>query len=263
MDLTMGQKRALYEDGYVLLPGVVPAAAVRQALRAINASLGEHGMHPDNLEQFRARSYCPEMQSSTAITDLMNRSPLFDLCESAVGRGALRPVRGGQIALRFPRDGEPHRPGPHIDGMYSPTNGVPKGTIANFTALAGVYLSDVPEAFSGNFSVWPGTHRQFEGYFREVGPQALLDGMPKVEMPPFRQITARAGDAVLCHYQLAHGVAGNASPHVRYAIFFRLSHVDHDAVHWECMTDIWREWAGMREVVEAAEPGRFAKQGGA
>jgi hypothetical protein len=22
-------------------------------------------------------------------------------------------------------------------------------------------------------------------------------------------------------------------------------------VHWECMTDIWREWAGMRDVLSA------------
>ena len=261
MELSLAQRRALYEDGYVVLPGVVPPAGVRHALRAINASLGSRGMNPDLLTQFRAQTYCPEITGTEPISDLMNRSPLWDLCESAVGRGQLRPVRGGQIALRFPVEGEPGRPGPHIDGMYSPTNGVRKGTIANFTALAGVFLSDVPEPFSGNFSVWPGTHRLFEQHFREVGPQALLEGMPKVEMPQHRQITARAGDAILCHYQLAHGVAGNGSPHVRYAIFFRLSHVDHDSVHWECMTDIWREWAGMREVVEAAEPGRFEKRG--
>jgi hypothetical protein len=26
-------------------------------------------------------------------------------------------------------------------------------------------------------------------------------------------------------------------------------HVDHDQYHWECMTDIWKEWEGMREIV--------------
>jgi hypothetical protein len=261
VELSPSQRRALYDDGYVVLPGVVPPAAVQQALRAINSSLGARGMHPDMLPQFRAQTYCPEITGTEPISDLMNRSPLFDLCESAVGRGQLRPVRGGQVALRFPTEGQPAPPGPHIDGMYTPTNGVPKGTIANFTALAGVFLSDVPEPFCGNFSVWPGTHRLFEEHFRRVGPQALLEGMPKVEMPPCRQITARAGDAILCHYQLAHGVAGNGSPHVRYAIFFRLHHVDHESVHWECMTDIWREWAGMRQVVAAAEPGRPDREG--
>jgi hypothetical protein len=27
--------------------------------------------------------------------------------------------------------------------------------------------------------------------------------------------------------------------------------VDHEAVHWQCMTDIWREWAGMRDLIAA------------
>jgi len=29
-------------------------------------------------------------------------------------------------------------------------------------------------------------------------------------------------------------------------------HVDHEKYHWECMTDIWKEWGGMRDVVPAA-----------
>jgi ectoine hydroxylase-related dioxygenase (phytanoyl-CoA dioxygenase family) len=104
----------------------------------------------------------------------------------------------------------------------------------------------------GNFSVWPGTHRLYQRYFRERGPQSLLDGMPEVDLPPIQQITARPGDAALCHYQLGHGIAGNSSPFIRYAVFFRLTHVDHDALHWECMTDIWREWEGMQEIVRTA-----------
>ena len=37
--------------------------------------------------------------------------------------------------------------------------------------------------------------------------------------------------------------------HPRYAIFFRLSHVDHAEHRWDAMTDIWMEWEGMREIV--------------
>jgi len=139
--------------------------------------------------------------------------------------------------------------------MYSPTNGVKEGTIGNFTALVSVLLSDVPEPNSGNFTVWPGTHRIFERYFQEYGPESLLKGMPQVPMPDPVQITGKAGDIVLVHYQIAHGVTPNASPNVRYAIFFRLSHVDHEANHWSCMTDIWLEWEGMREFIgEVAAP---------
>jgi hypothetical protein len=56
-------------------------------------------------------------------------------------------------------------------------------------------------------------------------------------------------DAVLCHDQVAHGVAGNGSPHIRYAVFFHLCHVDHEAAPWPCMTDTWREWAGMQDII--------------
>jgi hypothetical protein len=253
VELTPSQQQDLWERGYTLLPGAVPRDRVHAALRAINASLGERGMHPDELVRFRSQSYCPELQGSQAIVDLYQASAARAVAEAAIGPGMVRPVRGGQIALRFPAAGDPPRePVPHIDGMHSPTNGVPPGTIANFTALVGVFLSEVPGPYCGNFTVWPGSHRLYEQYFRARGPQSLLEGMPPVDLPPPVQITAHPGDAVLCHYQLGHGIAGNASPFIRYGIFFRLSHVRHDEVHWECMTDIWLEWAGMRDFVAAA-----------
>lgn len=252
MELTAHQKQQLFQDGYVKLPGMVPRDKVDAALRAINASLGSEGIDPAKLATFRAQTYTPELRNSPAITDLLNDTPLWDAAESAIGTEQIKPVTAGQIALRFPVLDEAAEPRPHIDGMYTPTNGVPEGTIANFTALVGVLLSDLSGPYAGNFTVWPGTHRMYEQYFREHGPQALLQGMPKVELPQPVQITGQAGDAVLVHYQLAHGIAGNSSPHIRYAIFFRLHHVNHDNVHWECMTDIWLEWAGMQGVAETA-----------
>jgi hypothetical protein len=256
MELTAAQKQTLYDQGFVNFPGIIPRELVDRALRAINASLGSQGIDPNYLTKFRAQSYCPELTTSPVITGLINESPVWPLAESAIGVGKIRPVKGGQIALRFPSMEQPGEPHAHIDGMYTPTNGVPKGTIANFTALVGVLLSDLPQPYSGNLAVWPGTHRSFETYFRERGPQSLLEGMPQVEMPEPVQITGKAGDAVLCHYQLAHGITGNGSPNIRYAIYFRLSHVDHDNVHWECMTDIWREWEGMQDLVQAGAGSR-------
>lgn len=246
MELSEAAKAALIRDGFVKLPGIVPQNKVASALRAINGSLGSSGIHPDNLQTFRARSYCPELQTAPEIVELLHDTPLWSLAESAIGPGTISLPGAGQIALRFPQAGAPRDPHPHIDGMYTPDNGVPKGTIANFTALVGVFLSDVDESYSGNFTVWPGTHRSYEEYFREAGPQSLLEGMPEVELPEPIQVTAKAGDAVFCHYQIGHGIAGNVSPNIRYAIFFRLTKNGHDDVRWECMTDIWREWEGMR-----------------
>jgi hypothetical protein len=238
-----------------MVPGVVPQVMVDAALRAINHSVGE-GMNVDDMVRFRSRSFCPELTQETVITDLINRTPAWALAESAIGAGKIRPVGGAQIALRFPgMQDPPPRAKPHLDGMYSPTNGVPEGTIQNFTALLAVLLSDLPHPHAGNFTVWPGTHHIYERYFREHTPQSLLNGMPDVALPEPEQITGQAGDIVFCHYQIAHGVTPNVSPHVRYAIFFRLRHVDHDDHKWESMTDIWLEWEGMREIVASCREG--------
>lgn len=256
MELTNTQKQDLYEAGLVRLPGIVPQPLVEGALQAINASLGERGLDPASLPLFRARSYCPELTATAPITDLYNRSPLAGLAESLIGPGNIRPITSGQIALRFPAIAPPKRLTPHIDGMSSPNNGVPAGTIASFTALVGVFLSDIPHPDMGNFTVFPGSHHVLERYFQENGPQSLLDGFPPVDIGPGQQITARPGDAVICHYQLAHSIAGNASPFIRYGIFFRLSHTGHEGTRWECLTDIWREWEGMEPVVQERRGGQ-------
>ncbi len=252
MQLSNVQKQHFIEHGFVQISGVVPRVMVDAALRAINHSVGE-GMEPAQMTKFRAQTYCPEVTGTPAITGLLNDTPLFSMCESLIGEGTLKRAGGGQIALRFPGlQDPPRKPGGHLDGMYSPTNGVKEGTIGNFTALVGVLLSDLPDENAGNFTVWPGTHPHlhlFEKYFQEHGPESLLNGMPKVELPQPRQITGRAGDAVICHYQLMHGIAPNVSPHIRYATFFRLKHRDHDTHPMEVMTDIWLDWEGLHEAV--------------
>jgi ectoine hydroxylase-related dioxygenase (phytanoyl-CoA dioxygenase family) len=249
MQLSYAQKHAIYERGYVKVSGVVPKVMVNAALRAINHSIGE-GMPAEAMTTMRAQSYCRELQGAPVITDLLNKTPAWSLAESVIGEGNIKPVRGAQIALRFPTmQDPPSSPHPHLDGMHTPTNGVPYGTIQNFTMLLGVVLSDVPEPFSGNLAVWPGTHHLYEQYFREHGWESLLKGMPPVDMPEPEQLTAQAGDVVLCHYQLAHGITANLSPNIRYAIYFRLHHVEHDTYSKQAMTDIWLEWPGMHEIV--------------
>jgi len=252
MELTWMQKERFYRDGYLLTPGVVPQVMVDAALRAINHSLGE-GLPAEQIITMRSQSYCKEIQNTPVIADLYNKTPALALAESLVGAGKIKPVEAGQIALRFPSLSDPPSPPrPHLDGMYTPTNGVPEGTIQNFTMLLGVLLSDLRAPYAGNFTVWPGTHHQYERYFQEHSPQSLLNGMPLIDLPEPTFITGNAGDVVLVHYELAHAASLNVSPHVRYAIFFRLTHCDHSAQKWESMTDIWLEYEGMREVVAAA-----------
>jgi hypothetical protein len=253
MELNKEQKQLFYRDGFIQLPGIVPEQFVNEARKAINISLGSEGMDPAKLSAYRQQTYCPELTDKPAITNLLYEAPLWSAAESLIGKGQIQPAKRAQIALRFPSMQPARSPHPHLDGVHTPGNGVPAGQISNFTALVGIFLSDIPHEFMGNFSAWPGTHRLFENYFREHSPQSLLEKFPEVELPKEQQITARAGDAVICHYQLAHGITGNTSPFIRYAIFFRLSHIRHNELHWECMTDIWKEWAGMQEIVSSTK----------
>jgi ectoine hydroxylase-related dioxygenase (phytanoyl-CoA dioxygenase family) len=247
--LSTEQKREIIDTGFTLLRNVVPAEKVAAALRVINAALGEFGADPAQLPIYRSRSWVPEVASDPAIIALLTDTPLWSLAESAIGAGMIEPVDNGQIAMRFPSMAPAGTPHAHIDGMYTPTNGVPEGQIMNFTALVGVYLSNVPTPDAGNFVVWPGTHRLYADYFAREGADALLRGMPPVEIGEPVQTTPNAGDAVLSHYQIGHGIASNVSANIRYAIYFRLKRVGHDSIRSEVMTDLWREWDGMRELV--------------
>lgn len=248
MKLSYEQKKHFIEHGYVKIPGVIPKIMIDEAIKAINHSIGE-GMNVEDMPQFRAQTFCPEIASTPVIMDLFRKTPAWQMAIEAIGEG-IDYDQEGQIALRFPKiDDPPRKAVPHLDGMYTPTNGVEEGTIANFTALVGILLSDLPETNAGNFTVWADTHRMYEKYFQEHGPEALLKGMPPIELPEPTQITGKAGDIVLVHYQLAHGIAPNVSPFTRYAIFFRLFHRHHH-LDWKApMKDIWLHWEGMKEVL--------------
>jgi hypothetical protein len=245
--LDEAQRQALRDDGYLLVPGLVPRVRIDAALKAINHSLGEEGIAKDQIWTLRAQTFCPELTAAPEILDLYRATPAAALAEAAIGAGQVVVPPTGQIALRFPQKlADPKLPYPHIDGMPGPLNGVEPGTLYHFTALAGVFLSDVTAPFHGNFTVWPGSHRALEAYFRAHGTGELVRGFPPVEMAPPRQLEARAGDVLLAHYQLAHNAAPNVGPLVRYAVFFRLAHRGHDPTSTATLTDLWHEWEGVR-----------------
>ncbi|HEY0713280.1 MAG TPA: phytanoyl-CoA dioxygenase family protein [Polyangia bacterium] len=244
--LSASERAALRNDGYVVRRGLVPAALVTSARHAINASLGSNGIPPEQLPVFRARTFTPELVTAPELMALF-AGPVAALAEAALGPGNVRPPREAQIALRFPTTGGGSPAVPHIDGISAPGNGVPPGTLFHFTALAAVFLSDVRGDDRGNFTVWPGSHHKVAAHFRAHGPQSMVDGFPALELGAPRAIEAEAGDALLAHYALAHGIAPNAGPDVRYAVFFRLFHRDHESFGTRVLTEPWAEWPGVVE----------------
>ena len=208
---------------------------------------------PDQLATMSQQSYCPAVRQTPVLTDLFNRTPLLPLSESLLGEGNVLPISMTQVALRFPGYGKQHarKVGGHIDGVGTDTNGIPRGQfVRNFSLLATCLLSDLPGDFRGNFTVWPGSHLAGEAFFRKATPEVLKAGGPKYDLPrdPV-QITGKAGDVCLSHFQLWHGAAPNQGPDIRYAAIFRVRHIDAEANGTDVMTDIWREFPGVRGAV--------------
>jgi ectoine hydroxylase-related dioxygenase (phytanoyl-CoA dioxygenase family) len=76
----------------------------------------------------------------------------------------------------------------------------------------------------------------------------MMQGTPQLEhLPHPVQLQVSAGDVVLTHYQLGHTAAPNLSARIRYAVFFRLYHEQHDADSLDILADIWREFPSLQQ----------------
>ena len=255
--LTAEQKGRFVRDGFLHVPGVVPPRVLTRARRAINHSLGS-GIDRNELVRFNNQTFCAELRADPRLLRLATTPAVWSLVRALLGdRRTARP-RQCQIALRFPRpEGTPGKVSdPHIDGYHTPHNGVPDdGVVRNFTLLLGIMLSDVREPLSGNFTVWPGTHRRLERYFHDHGVNSLQGGAVGglgVRLPKPVPVLGGAGDVVLAHYQVAHTASPNLSGDIRYMCFFRLAVRTLGSHRVASMLDIWRDWPALRDVVGSA-----------
>ena len=256
MQLTPEQIREFYDRGYVKIPGAISKAMVDTARQAVNHSIGTLGPNGEDMSKHRAAQFCRDLNGSPVIMDLFNASPVGSLAESLMGEGNLqKPIRGAQVAPRFPTviGDVPPEPRGHLDGMGTGTNGMPKGVYRRgFTAFAVIYLADVPEPYSGNFTVWPGSHRFFENYLNREGLEILSNGTPRLDLPEGPDmVTGNAGDFIIAHHQMIHTGGPNASPNIRYAAIARLRHIDCDKNGNDGFLDIWREFPCVREAIAA------------
>lgn len=242
VEFNFNQKQQLFEQGWVVIPRVVPAGMVRAARSTIHSTIENY------LDSIQVRA--PELKTDERLTNMLMKTDAFSLIESALGKGKVVPSTNVQCALRFPDDeGTDLKLKPHIDSFHPSIDGNP-GSIKPFVAIAGFFLNDIDKDDAGNFTVWPGTHRQFAKYFEKHGADPELKlGIPPVDLPKPVQIKAKAGDMIFAHYQLAHAVATNLSHGVRYAVYIRMHHADRPRDSLDVLTDIWKYWYGMSDVV--------------
>lgn len=108
-------------------------------------------------------------------------------------------------------------------------DGLEKEHHSSFSLLLGITLSDCLEDFAGNFTVFPGSHHtnceDMRAIVRSGQQPSSLVKNNKRSYPNGLQVKARRGDIVMAHHKLAHKGGDNTSPHIRYQIYFRLSHV--------------------------------------
>lgn len=252
--LSNAQKRQFVEAGYLQISGAVPQIMIDAARRVVNHSIGTVGMGGENLENNRSAFFCYDILDSPTILAMYNETPVMQIAESLMGEGNVEPVKRAKTYPRFPLalGEDPPEPRGHIDGVGSGTNGTAKGDYKrSFSAFAVIYLMDILEPYSGNFTVWPKSHRTFEDHFKRVGHEVLGERKPHPEMPePPVMVTGKAGDLVIAHHAMFHTGGPNASPNARLATIARLKHKDCDEIGKDAYLDIWREWPGVHDVLE-------------
>lgn len=234
-------RESLRANGYAVFPKLVPNSLTDAANEAIKLDLREN-YNPERKTEYDNRSFCPDLRDKAVITNLLEKSPLWKVLDEAIGVENIEHDYG-QIAIRQAHNVEKiYPPEPHIDGVPTPQNGVTGNEISNFTALAGIFLTKQPREFAGNFTVWSGSHHLLEKHFRERGRQAQDEGMPQIDLGEPTQLICDVGDAVLCHYQLAHAAAVNTSDIDRIAVYFRIWLKGLEENRWHHLINIWEGW---------------------
>ncbi len=234
-------------DGYLIARDVVPGelldAADAEVDELIATTPPQHdGAGKDATFWFLPPSDLPRCH------DLLRASPVRALAETLV---APLPIHIGfdhiQVAITVPPWAH-HPGGPHIDGF-----GLDPESIASFTMLAGIPLTDQRSPSSGNLWVWPGSHLAHEALFRERGPQVLQQTFghstllsPPVSLGPPVELHLGRGDLLLSHYLLGHNKGGNTTSTVRRTIYFRLQAEGHDERGDAPFLDAWHEYAPVR-----------------
>jgi ectoine hydroxylase-related dioxygenase (phytanoyl-CoA dioxygenase family) len=216
-------KQELKEKGYTVLKGIIPPEMIAAA--RVEAD-----------RRHREKIQVKWDDEIPPIHNLLRKSPLTQYVEDAIGwQNVSWYEKPGQVAIIPARKSNvPWQDRPHIDGFFDPnTDPVP------FAMLAGVYLSSTPGTFAGNFVVWPGSHVKHEKYFRERGRDALRAGQPFLYYDHSVQLVVEAGDAVLCHYLLAHAAAENTSDVDRVAVYFRIAK---NGDPFEQLSNLWHGW---------------------
>ncbi|CAE7281053.1 Rab35 [Symbiodinium natans] len=241
-DLTEHEYDTFARDGFVIVKGAVPNERVEDALRCINNLLGKGPaawvVDPD-------APTAPGEAPTHKLPPLGHPSIMELVSHTCLGAAVQRLLRGlpvqpgaGQLAVRFPVTDrlESFGDGVLTDAAYRVVHrddstqqfhidGMGKESPLPFSLLCKIGLSDQTSQHCGNFTIFPGSHRNpdvIRWFFAHLsGNEGTAPKPPRPEVGEPLQVRLAPGDAVLVHPYLCHRVGTNTSPNVRYSVIFR------------------------------------------
>ncbi|MSR82637.1 MAG: hypothetical protein EXS58_06885 [Candidatus Latescibacteria bacterium] len=243
--LTPADKAFFKEQGYLVKQVLSP-----EQIRAAQDALWE-GIKADRHDPktwVKAGPRASVGANHPAIRATLYDAPVFAMAEELVGKDTLSSGASPGPHLVFP-SGESEWSLPrigHLDGYYTPTNGVAQGTVGIFQVGATIYVEEV-EARGAGFTLWPGSHRYAAEYFKTHSLLSVEGGVFKdVDLGPGLEIAGPPGTVCLWHGQMVHSGSKNCSSRIRMALIARLARQDLEDIRFETPDDMWQYWEGIK-----------------
>ncbi|NKB69712.1 MAG: hypothetical protein GKR89_21795 [Candidatus Latescibacteria bacterium] len=243
--LSAEDKELFKEHGYLVRQDVLS----RDQIEAAQDALWE-GIEADRTDQatwIGAGPRVPVRSNHPAIRATLHESPAFAMAEELVGKDRLNQGGPGPH-LNFPTGSDDWTlpTGGHLDGYYTPTNGVAEGTVGCFQVGVTIYVEDI-EPQGGGFTLWPGSHQKAAEYFKTHSLLSLQGGGSRGAFDPGqgREITGPAGTVCFWHGQMTHSGSKNCGRNIRMALIARLARKDVDDIRFESPDDMWEYWEGI------------------
>lgn len=214
--VTEKQLRSWERDGYLILENVLSTTETQKLLTAVDGVLETAGparvfsQHQTPSREAKAFKIAQAITLTPALDPLTDNPQIFPWLLKLIG--PYLQVLGTEIFVRLPGPEDEALVDWHTDGGPAMEGLLPRPGNPILQMKVQIFLTDLSEPDSGNFMLVPGSHR------------TAFAGQEQFTLSPpvgAKQITARAGDAILFPWSLWHGVAPNQSGRVRKSITLR------------------------------------------
>lgn len=232
--MTVGQRRELEENGYVVVPGALRPDEVDRYTRALD-ELYEHTRRAGKLAPNGSLQQLGAVRACPTLAELLDHPSVFPLVWSVLGWNIHVCHSHVNVHPTLPPSTAP-RWRWHQDGSRQCID-LETDLPPRMSVFVSYWLSDLSVPGRGNFTLIPGSHR------RKWLPGPPDPTVPWPEPEGAIELTANPGDAVLFDRRLWHTRSDNHSAITRKAVFFGYTfrwiypRDDVDAIEWELWYD--------------------------